>query len=237
MRCSNQKSELIDIRAPLLKSAAAEICGVIRRHRLGYDQLSYCVREARKSMGQHSPKRPVRLPKNLTAVELQDFFNAIKKEKSPTHEILFHLLFCTGCRVSELCNVRRDDIDIDENTIFVRQGKGSKDRVVLYPASLQLPLKLYLDATKENVYLFENRRREKFSSRWIQTLAKRYGAAAGILDMHPHRLRHTLLTQLASDLTDAQLQAISGHASRSSLQVYTMLSQKDVSSKYQELMR
>ena len=237
MHSSNQKSEVVDLRSSLLKAAAAEICGVIRRHRLGYDQLGYCVKEARKAMGQHSPQRAKRLPKNLSGVELQDFFSAIKKEKSPTHEILFQLLFVTGCRVSELCNIRRDDVNVEASTIFIRQGKGKRDRVVMFPNALQLPLKLYMDGTRQNVFLFESRRREKFSSRWIQTLAKKYGDDAGVSNMHPHRLRHSLLTQLASDLTDAELQCVSGHSSRSSLEVYTKLSQRDVKSKYQDLMR
>lgn len=237
MRYSNTKSEVLDFKAPLLKSAAAEICSIIRRHRLGYDQLSYCVREARKATGQSSPKRPIRLPKNLTSVQLEGFFSAVKKGGNPTHEILFQVMFSTGCRVAEVCNIKRDDVDVEGSKIFVRQGKGSKDRVVLFPSALQLPLRLYLDATRENLYLFESRRRQKLSARWVQTLAKKFGEAAGISDMHPHRLRHSLLTQLASDLTDAELQAVSGHSSRSSLQIYTQLSQRDVEGKYQQLMR
>jgi integrase/recombinase XerD len=188
-------------------------------------------------MGQRSPRRPIRLPKNLTSVQLEDFFAQVKKSGNSTHEVLFQILYATGCRVSEICNAMRDDGDIEGGKIFVRQGKGAKDRIVLFPTAMRLPMRLYMDATKENLYLFESRRRQKLSTRWVQTLAKTYGEKAGIPDMHPHRLRHTLLTQLASDLTDAQLQAVSGHASRSSLNIYTQLSQRDVADKYEQLMR
>ena len=185
MRYSNAKSEVIDLRAPLLKTAAAEICSIIRRHRLNYDQLSYCVREARKSMGQGSPRRPIRLPKNLTSVQLEDFFAQVKKSGNSTHEVLFQILYATGCRVSEICNAMRDDVDIEGGKIFVRQGKGAKDRIVLFPTAMRLPMRLYMDATKENLYLFESRRRQRLSTRWVLSLAKTYGEKAGT-DRHPH---------------------------------------------------
>lgn len=67
-------------------------------------------------------------------------------------------------------------------------------------------------------------------------LAKRYGEAAGIPDFHPHRLRHSLLTDLSSELADAQLQLVSGHATKRPLEVYQSLSLQAVQPDYQEAM-
>ena len=74
----------------------------------------------------------------------------------------------------------RDVVDVDTSTMRVNAGKGNRDRVVLFPEGLRLPLRLYLDSTQQNVYLFETRRRERMSERWVQLLARRYGLAAGI---------------------------------------------------------
>jgi len=54
-----------------------------------------------------------------------------------SHKIMLKLLFYTGLRVSELVNIKISDIDIKNNRIFVNQGKGSKDRYVLFPEAFR----------------------------------------------------------------------------------------------------
>lgn len=76
------------------------------------------------------------------------------------------------------------------------------------------------------------------TARWVQTLTAKYGDAAGIDGMHPHRLRHTLLTNLSrAGLTDTQIQQVSGHSSKRALAVYQSLALTDVAEGYQEAMR
>jgi len=157
-------------------------------------------------------------------------------------------MFVTGTRVAELCNLQCRDIDLDASTIRINEGKCNKDRIALIPTSLILTLRLHLESHKDRKYVFETNRCGKFSSRWVQILARMYGLRAGIDEMHPHRLRHTILTRLAAGVTqangerksgmsDAQLQVISGHSQRSSLEVYTRLALSHVSDHYQVLMQ
>jgi len=216
-----------------LKEAIRETASVFRRHRLSYDQIAYVVKQARRSLDIKQERAAKRLPRNLSAGELSAFFSAIESGGDASHQLMFRLLFFTGLRVSELTAVTRLDVDLTERTIRVNQGKGAKDRVTLYPDHLQLALRLHLESRPGQRYLFESRRRERLTSRWIQLLASRYGQAAGIEKMHPHRLRHTLLTDLTrAGLSDAQIQLISGHSTKKALEVYQSLALTDVKGDY-----
>jgi integrase/recombinase XerD len=216
-----------------LKDAIRETASVFRRHRLSYDQIAYVVKQARRSLDIGHERPAKRLPRNLSAEELSAFFSAIERGGDASHQLLFRLMFFTGLRVSELTAVTRLDVELAERTIRVNLGKGAKDRVVLYPDHLQLALRLHMESNPGQRYLFESRRRERLSSRWIQLLASKYGVVAHIERMHPHRLRHTLLTDLTkAGLTDAQIQLISGHSTKKSLEVYQSLALSDVKDDY-----
>jgi integrase len=73
-------------------------------------------------------------------------------------------------RSSELTNIRVEDVDLDACMISIEQGKGSKDRYILFPESFRLILTAHLAANPENRYLFESRQRTKFTARRV-TLA------------------------------------------------------------------
>jgi integrase len=150
---------------------------------------------------------------------------------------MYQLLWATGLRVAEFTSVTRTDIDLEARTLLVRQGKGSKDRVVPVPEQLVLALRMHMDATPQQRFLFETTRRSRYSVRYVQHLTRCYGKAAGIDDMHPHRFRHTILTVLTrAKLSDAQVQIVSGHATKKSLEVYQSLALRDVQDDYQQAM-
>jgi len=222
-----------------LEGAIREMASVLRRHRLDYAQSAYVLRRARAAVGVRVEREKKRLPKNLTDAERDAFFGAVEAGGVAQHVLLFRLLYVTGLRVGEMVAVQRADVDLSACAIRVNEGKGGKDRRVLFPDTLLLPLRLYLNALPaEQGYLFETRRRQKMTARWVQTLAARYGDAAGIQGMHPHRLRHTVLTNLSrAGLTDTQIQQVSGHSSKRALAVYQSLALADVAPNYQDAMR
>jgi site-specific recombinase XerD len=80
---------------------------------------------------------------------------------------------------------------------------------------------------------------DKYSTRWIRELIKRYAHAAGIKKrIYPHLFRHQLLTHLAKEgIMDSKVQVISGHQDRKSLAIYQTLSLADVKKDYQEAMK
>ena len=139
-------------------------------------------------------------------------------------------------RVSELVHIAVGDVDLNACKIFINRGKGAKDRYILFPTSFRLVLKSHLRATPRNRYLFETRRFGPFTTRRIQQIVQGYREKAGLTQpVHPHLFRHQMLTYLtAKGLTDAQIQLISGHESKKSLEVYQHLSLESVDKAYQE---
>lgn len=222
-----------------LISAISDITRLSRKRHFTYDQLRYIFKQVRKNLNLKPNGRPKRLPRILTDQELNSFFKVIE-DSSLSHKIMLKLLFYTGLRVSELVNIKNSDIDLKNNKIFISQGKGSKDRYVLFPESFCLVLEAYLSNLNGHQYLFESTRGTKYTSRRIQQIVSGYMECAGIESdynrrLGPHILRHQFLTYLTrKGLSDAQIQLISGHSTKKSLEVYQHLSLKDVEKEYQE---
>jgi integrase/recombinase XerD len=131
------------------------------------------------------------------------------------------LLLFTGVRNAELAHVQLKDVDLNHCQLRIDQGKGTKDRYILFPASFRLVMKSHLQANPKNRYLFETSRCGPFTPRRIQQIVQTYRERARITQpVHPHLFRHQMITYLTSwGLSDAQIQLISGHESKKSLEV------------------
>lgn len=219
--------------------AIKKIVRVARQHRLSYDDFVYVCQQARIRLKLKKTKKERRLPEILSLTELKQFFKSVQKCGDLQHELMLKLLFYTAVRVSELISIRVADIDLDACKIFIEQGKGSKDRYILFPSSFSLVLKTYLDTRPDNVYLFESRLNQPFTARRIQQIVRQYAGASGLKrTVHPHLLRHQMLTFLtAQGISDAKIQLISGHESRKSLELYQHLSLESVEREYQTAIR
>jgi site-specific recombinase XerD len=218
---------------------ARQISNMVRRARLDYEGFRRLCAHVRKEAGLRRPPRSRRLPHILTEVELARFFGAIQGSGNLQHEIMLKLLLFTAVRVSELTNICIDQVDLDACKIFILSGKGDKDRYILFPDGFRLVLKSYMSANPRNRYLFESRQRARFSARRVQQIVADYAAAAGLSDrIHPHLLRHQMLTWLTSQgMPDAQIMLISGHASKKSLEIYQHLSLGTVQPAYQKALK
>lgn len=217
----------------------AQLVRIARKARLGYEDFLYVSQQARRKLGLRRARRERRLPQLLSEAELKRFFRAIQDCGDVQHEILLKLLFYTAVRVSELVHIKIDDVDLEGCKIFINRGKGAKDRYILFPANFRLVLKSHLKSAPHNRYLFETRRFGPFTTRRIQQIVQDYREAANIKQpVHPHLFRHQMLTYLtAKGLSDAQIQLISGHESKKSLEVYQHLSLESVDSAYQDALR
>ena len=148
---------------------------------------------------------------------------------------VLELLFSTGLRVSELAHIRMDDIALPKSRCTI-EGKGIKQRTVVFSAQAKYAIKKYLSLRKDkNPYLFishDKRTRNATQSkkeaydfltpRSIQRIVKKYAQIAGITtQVTPHTLRHSYATHVLKDGEDIQsVQAILGHISLTSTQVY-----------------
>jgi integrase/recombinase XerD len=217
----------------ILAKIAGNLDLQVRKHHLGYQELCDIFERVRNL---RRPKRKVSLPHLLTADDLRTLFSVIGNTE---HEIMMRFLLFTAIRVNELVHVRMHDVDLENCKVRIERGKGDKDRYVLFPASMQLLLKTYRQSHPTNEYLFESRRFNKYTPRRIQQIMREYGERAGIKGrVHPHLFRHIQLTELTRQgLSDAQIQLISGHASKQSLEVYQHLGLESVDRAYQEAVK
>ena len=216
-----------------------QISRLVRRGRLDYTKFVYVCQQVRRRLGLKRPQAPRKLPLLLPNAELKKFFQAITPCGNLLHEIMLKLLFFTAVRVHELVRIKVGDVNFEQCKIFVQQGKGAKDRYILFPENFRLVLQSHLQANPENRYLFETTRCTPFTTRRVQQIVQHYRSQAGIEQpVHPHLFRHQMITFLTSQgLSDSQIQLISGHQSKKSLEIYQHLSLKDVHEPYQTALK
>lgn len=210
-----------------------------RRERFSYDEFQYVCEQARRKLGLRRPHKERDLPQLLTQAEFKRFFRIIEEGGNLQHEMMLKLLFLTAVRVGELVKIRVSEIDFQQCKIFINEGKGRKDRYILFPASFRLVLQSHLKANPKNKYLFETTRYTSFTTRRVQQIVKEYREKAEIVGkVNPHLFRHQMITFLTKEgLSDAQIQLISGHSSKKSLELYQHLSLASVEEAYQEAVR
>jgi integrase/recombinase XerD len=218
-----------------LEGVTKEILRIVRREHVDYASFIDICQRVRTKAGLKRAKPQRKLPQLLSDADLKRFFKAIQEAEVVEHELMLRFLLFSGLRVSELVSIKRSDVDLGNCKVFIRQGKGSKDRYILFSASLRLTLASHIQSNPRNEYLFESGQHRAYSPRRIQQIVAHYQDKAGITQrVHPHLMRHQLLTWLTkSGLADAQIQLISGHSSKKSLEVYQHLSLEDVEQAYQ----
>jgi len=231
-KCATQngkaKSELAD-----------QIARIVRRHGLDYDGWRYVSKRVREKCELRPAKRPKRLPRVLTAQDFRKFYRTVDQADDVQHSLMLRLLFFTGVRVSELCSIRVADVDLENCKIRINQGKGSKDRYVLFGKTFATALRTHAAAHPKNRWLFQTRRNTKFSTRRVQQIVRMYADKAGV-KASPHTFRHQAITWLTrhSSMADAELQLLSGHARRETLSIYQHVAlDGELEERYQEAMR
>lgn len=175
----------------------------------------------------HNPKQPKKLPVYLIQSELERLLTAPDREESSGRRdiaILTTLAF-TGCRLSEIVGLNVDHLSLDQRTIRV-MGKGSKERMLPLNEVVFGAINEYLDVRGMNgsPALFLNKFGKRLSGRSIENIVRKYVLQTGIFKhrISPHKLRHTFATLLhAKDVDILEIQALLGHASITSTQIYT----------------
>lgn len=153
---------------------------------------------------------------------------------------ILETLFSTGLRVSELCSLNRDDIDLKRGEFSVR-GKGSKIRVVFLSDNARTALVTYLDKRPDpDEALFirvpQNEKLEKYEKlrltpRSVQRIIRKCAIVAGVVGkkVSPHSLRHSFATDLLRNGADIRsVQALLGHSSVTTTQIYTHVTDKQL---------
>ncbi len=188
------------------------------------------------------------LPKTIPFHSLQTFLSTLYAQKGLAQTdyqknccirdiAVIELLFATGMRISELCSLRPQHIDLENNTVRI-YGKGAKERILQVgnPAVLSA-LKIYFMTFQNDIeacgYFFVNRLCRKLSDQSVRFMIDHYARLAN-LDQHltPHMFRHSFATLLLEQDVDIRyIQQMLGHSSISTTEIYTHVSnekQKDI---------
>lgn len=182
-----------------------------------------------------TPKEGKRLPQALSYEELE-----ITRESCKTlrQRALVELAYASGCRVSELMNLNRKDINWNEMTIRVI-GKGDKERIVPISFRAIFHLKKYLKSRDDiipAIFITEKRPYRRLSKRGIQREIAKIGKNAGFSkNLHPHVFRHTLATMLLNNGAElAFVQALLGHTDPKTTQRYANISTVHIIEQYRK---
>lgn len=170
------------------------------------------------------PKKDSKLPEVLTKEEVKKIIESADNQKS---RLIISLLYSTGLRVSELVNLKVEDVNFAEKSGWVRHGKGAKDRLFVLSENLANEVQEYLKG-KENKFIFS--KEEPLTTRNIQKIIKGTKNRAGISKrVTPHTLRHSFATHLLEQGTDIRLiQTLLGHSSISTTSIYTHISTEQI---------
>ncbi|EHI98028.1 integrase family protein [Clostridium sp. DL-VIII] len=152
---------------------------------------------------------------------------------------LFELLDSTACRISELDNIKLEDINWQERSIKVL-GKGSKERIVFFSTKAKLHMQGYLSTREgESEYLFISERgsHNHIKVRALQLILAKIKDRAGVDErVHCHKFRRTQATRLLnSGMRIEGVQGILGHTTPSTTQIYAQLSQENLRNEYRRL--
>lgn len=167
------------------------------------------------------PLRVQKMPKVLTQEEVARILSKVTNLK---HKIILSLLYSAGLRVGELIRLQLTDINLLSNKIRIKESKGRKDRVSIFPKSLKEDFEKYLEQYKPQNHLIEGWYGKPYSQTSIRSILKKACKKAKIkaTNISPHSLRHSFATHLLEQGTSIRhIQALLGHSSIKTTQIYT----------------
>lgn len=188
-------------------------------------------------------REPVVLPKTIPFTSVQMLLTTVYKEANENKNrdshnyglrdiAVLELLFATGMRVSELCNLSGDDLNLEQGIVRIF-GKGSKERIVQIANSevLQALIRYknqYITDIHSTGAFFINRRHSRLSEQSVRQIINKYVEKSALtLHITPHMFRHTFATLLLEEDVDIRyIQSLLGHSSITTTQIYTHVTSK-----------
>lgn len=207
---------------------------IVERKKISRSTQNQCINAIKffyeKVLGQdrkvyhlERPMKERRLPEVLSLEEIVSIINALENIK---HRTMIMLIYSAGLRRSELLGLLVGDVDFDRGIVFIRGGKGKRDRQSILAQHLIPVLQEYLKKYMPKTWLFEGPAGEQYSESSLRQVFQRAAQKANIKKrVHLHMLRHSFATHLLESGTSTRyIQVLLGHESSQTTEIYTHVS-------------
>ncbi|MEG0133096.1 MAG: tyrosine-type recombinase/integrase [Clostridium sp.] len=181
-------------------------------------------------------KEPKRMRTPMTIEQTEILRDSLTKVRE---KAIFEFAISTGCRVSEICNVKISEIDFINKSLLVI-GKGDKQRRVYFTERCKIALKNYIKSRTDNqpwLFVSERKPHKQLGTRALQAIVKKMKIKSGLdIKLHPHIFRHTFATAaLNSGMKMEIVQAILGHEDMATTGIYAKLQDDNIQHAYRQL--
>ncbi len=190
--------------------------------------------------------RPQTLPRHLSQTDSQRLESFVRSRLDHADPLIrlenacFFVLAHTGIRAGECVDLYGQDLDLPDRRLWVRQGKGQRDRVVYLSDTACLAISSYLAGRQPGPTnpLFVRPKGQPIGYHWLKNHIKALGHAAGEIAVTPHQLRHTLATRLLNaGMQVTHIQRILGHEHLNTTMIYAYVLDTTVQADYQQVMQ
>ncbi|WP_397363844.1 tyrosine-type recombinase/integrase [Olleya sp. R77988] len=173
------------------------------------------------------PKASKTLPNVLSQNEV---IRLLRVTENLKHKTILALIYSAGLRISELINLKIEDLKIDRRQIHIKNAKGRKDRYVVLAESTLPLLENYLNIFKPSYYLIEGLKKQAYSASSIRKFMNTSCKKANLIGkVTPHTLRHSYATHLIETGVGLRhIQELLGHSSPKTTMIYTHIARKDI---------
>lgn len=173
------------------------------------------------------PKKGKRLPKSLSQDEVRRLLNGPENLK---HRLMIYILYSAGLRAGELLSLRLRDINLENCTLRVNQGKGRKDRITIVSRAIIKMLPEYIERYQPVEYLFNGATELQYSGSSLRRVVQNAADKVGIgKQVSPHMLRHSFATHLLENgVSLRHVQEFLGHSKPETTMIYTQLTNESL---------
>ncbi len=168
-----------------------------------------------------------KLPVVLSKEEIRLFFSCNDNAK---YKLIFGLIYSSGLRISEAVKLKVKDLDFSNGILWIRLGKGSRDRQTIFPQIIIPIMRKYTNGKSPDNFIFESSRGGKLTERSIQKMFHQTFKKTGIKKQATcHSLRHSFATHLLESGTDIRyIQELLGHKRLETTQIYTKVTSQSL---------
>jgi integrase/recombinase XerC len=172
-----------------------------------------------------APKSKTRLPVFIEEQQIESLLNEVQFEDGfvgERNKLIIELFYVTGIRLSELINIKTQDINFQNQAVKVL-GKRNKERLIPLSFNVLEQLRIFIDNHPKNQFLFTNLDGKKLYTKLVYRVVNKYiGKISSVNKKSPHILRHTFATHMLNNGADINaIKELLGHANLSATQVYT----------------